>query len=190
MDKVQLVIELDRKDYEELNTFYILGLGTEEYRKIIEKHCTDAIRQGKPCNSTEDCISRKALQEEFKRIYRCAETTEQLANTMEEAIDNAPTVKHSLLPLASEADGAYMRGFEAGKVEGFIKGMAYRPKGRWVYEKDTVNSVFRCSNCGRFYTHDVFVKEDDDRYTRLEREDANRFCWHCGADMRGDTECN
>lgn len=59
-----------------------------------------------------------------------------------------------------------------------------RPKGEWVYEKDTVNSVFRCSNCGRFYPHDIFVKEDDDRYTRLEREDANRFCWHCGADMR------
>ena len=61
-----------------------------------------------------------------------------------------------------------------------------RPKGKWVYEKDTVNSVFRCSNCGRFYPYDTFVKEDDDRYTRLEREDANRFCWHCGADMRGD----
>ena len=48
MGKIQLIIELDEKDYEELNTFYILNLGTEEYRKIIEKHCTDAIRHGKP----------------------------------------------------------------------------------------------------------------------------------------------
>ena len=48
MSKIQLLIELDEKDYEELNTFYILNLGTEEYRKIIEKHCTGAIRHGKP----------------------------------------------------------------------------------------------------------------------------------------------
>lgn len=48
MGKIQLIIELDEKDYEELNTFYILNLGTEEYRKIIEKHCTDAIRHGTP----------------------------------------------------------------------------------------------------------------------------------------------
>lgn len=63
-----------------------------------------------------------------------------------------------------------------------------RPKGKWVYEHGKVNSLFRCSNCGRFYPYDTFVKENDVRYTRLEREDANRFCWHCGADMRGGAE--
>lgn len=64
------------------------------------------------------------------------------------------------------------------------KSLIKRPKAEWVYERGTVNSFFRCSNCGRFNPHDIFVKEDDDRYTKLEREDANRFCWHCGADMR------
>lgn len=72
MDKVQLLIELDWKDYEELNTFYILNLGTAEYRKIIEKHCIDAIRHGKPyepgaASSQEDLISRVALKDEVRK---------------------------------------------------------------------------------------------------------------------------
>lgn len=67
-----------------------------------------------------------------------------------------------------------------------IKALENYKQGKWIYEKDSVNSLFRCSNCGRFHPHDTFVKENDDRYTRLEREDANRFCWHCGAEMRGN----
>lgn len=58
---MKLIIDIDEKDYEELNTFYILNLGTEEYRKIIEKHCTEAIRHGTPYNPTGDLISREAL---------------------------------------------------------------------------------------------------------------------------------
>ena len=42
-----------------------------------------------------DLISRNALKEEFKKIYHIVETAEQLANAMEYAIDNAPTVKAS-----------------------------------------------------------------------------------------------
>lgn len=65
-----------------------------------------------------------------------------------------------------------------------IAALEERPHGKWLFESNGVNSVFRCSNCGKFYIYDTFVKENNDRYTKLEREDANRFCWHCGADMR------
>lgn len=94
-------------------------------------------------------------------------------------IDNAPTV--------DTGDSKYLEERDADAWEsGYIQGLSeQRPQGKWVYESGTVNSFFRCSNCGRFNPHDIFVKENDDRYTRLEREDANRFCWHCGADMRG-----
>ena len=40
-----------------------------------------------------DLISREALKNEFRAIYHCADTVEELANTMKDAIDNAPTVE-------------------------------------------------------------------------------------------------
>lgn len=37
-------------------------------------------------------IDADELKKEYRKIYHCAETMEELANTMEDAIDNAPTI--------------------------------------------------------------------------------------------------
>jgi len=42
-------------------------------------------------------------------------------------IDNAPTIKFSLLPADESKDEAYMRGYEKGKIEGILKANT-RPK--------------------------------------------------------------
>lgn len=108
MGKIQLLITLDEKDYEELNTFYILNLGTEEYRKIIEKHCTDAIRHGKLCNPSDDCISRKVIKSlisnksipiKFEEGTRgdWQHSSGVLLSDIYAAIDNAPPVEQALL---------------------------------------------------------------------------------------------
>ena len=59
----------------------------------------------------------------------------QLTNGLLDEIDNAPTVEHSLLPLASDLDSAYMRGYEVGKAEGILKANT-RPQGEWIAVKD------------------------------------------------------
>ena len=59
----------------------------QDYRYDIHT----AIAQGKPYDTSGDLISREALKKEFRKIYHCAETAEELANTMEDAIDNAPS---------------------------------------------------------------------------------------------------
>lgn len=115
-----------------------------EHRLIQDLY--DNVKGNKHMNN--DLISREALKEEFKRIYRCAETAEQLANNMEDAIDNAPTVPNE-----------YMRGYEASERE------YKRPQGEWIdYSEDgyvecpickhlttcedNIDELHYCWNCG------------------------------------------
>ena len=44
-------------------------------------------------------------------------------------IDNAPTVKFSLMPADESKEEAYMRGKEKGKIEGLLKA---RSQGEWI----------------------------------------------------------
>lgn len=73
-----------------------------------------------------------------------AEATRDFIGEVIMTIDNAPTVKHSLLPLSGEADNAYMRGYEVGKAEGIMKAST-RPKGEWI---DYDNTFYKCPDCG------------------------------------------
>lgn len=70
-----------------------------------------------------DLISREALKNEFRAIYHCAETMEELANTMEDAIDNAPTVETSKIE-----HKAYNEGFKDGVEQGIR--LSESPAGR------------------------------------------------------------
>lgn len=70
-----------------------------------------------------DLISREALKNEFRAIYHCAETMEELANTMEDAIDNAPTVATSKIEYK-----AYNEGFKDGVEQGIR--LSESPAGR------------------------------------------------------------
>ena len=81
----------------------------------------------------------------------------------------------------------YVDGYNQAKMEDLKKDLGITIKtitGEWEYEKGEVNSVFRCTNCGHFPSKDVFVEEDDERYNDMAREDAYRFCPHCGAQMK------
>lgn len=80
---MKLIIEIP---YEAYYTFKC-ELGKGNLNALAE-----TVANGIPYEPKGDLISRSALKEEFKRIYRCAGTAEQLANNMEDAIDNAPTV--------------------------------------------------------------------------------------------------
>ena len=85
-------------------------------------------------------------------------------------INNAPTVKYSLLPLESDLDSAYMQGYEAGKAEGLLKANT-RTQGEWIVLVDEDNiKTCKCSICGRMA--DIV---DFNNYP---------FC-HCGAKMKG-----
>ena len=77
-------------------------------------------------------------------------------------IDNAPTVEY---PFYAEA---YQTGYEEGKNG--------RPQGEWInHRNDNGHNIADCSICGKtMQWHD----EDDDGIPR--------YCWYCGADMRGD----
>ena len=73
--------------------------------------------------SNNDLISREALKNEFRAIYHCADTVEELANTMEDVIDNAPTVATSKIEYK-----AYNEGFKDGVEQGIR--LSESPAGR------------------------------------------------------------
>lgn len=174
MGKIQLLITLDEKDYEELNTFYILNLGTEEYRKTIEKHCIDAIRHGKPYDPQSDCISRKVIKGlisdksipikfEEEKIGDWQRSSGVLLSDVYKVIDNAPAIKFSLLPADESKDEAYMRGHEVGKLEGIIKGMAIAEKsqGKCKTCKHRDPEDKKC-DCGALERHGCSFPVSDD----------------------------
>lgn len=48
-----------------------------------------------------------------------------------------------------------------------------RKKGKWVtYDGDWLKTMFKCSECGAMID--------------INEKDRNFFCYHCGADMRGE----
>lgn len=73
-------------------------------------------------------------------------------------IDNAPTVPNE-----------YMRGYEAAERE------YKRPQGEWIRKVDEAGFIsYICSECG----------------AEIEVEDCSddKFCFNCGADMKGETK--
>ena len=112
--------------------------------------------------SNNDLISREALKNEFRAIYHCAETMEELANTMEDAIDNAPTVEEK----------SYAMGYQDGLEDGLND---IREQGEWL--KCEVG-LFKCSICGRHICTSI---SNDNPYIDYP------FC-HCGAKMKGGAE--
>ena len=119
----------------------------------------------KPMNN--DLISREALKNEFRAICRCAETVEELANTMEDAIDNASPVETSKIEYK-----AYYEGFKDGVEQGIR--LSDRPQGKWIkiFENPFTNG-YVCPFCG----HKIQVTE---QFLPQVTE-----CESCGADMKG-----
>ena len=75
-------------------------------------------------------------------------------------IDDAPTIEY---PFYKEA---YQTGYEEGKNE--------RPQGKWIRTGSlgNGNAHYECSNCHYGDEH-------------AENQEVP-YCWHCGADMRGE----
>ena len=115
-----------------------------------------------------DLISREALKEDLAKEIKTNDMGLWLKILL--VIDNAPSVKFSLLPADESKEEAYMRGYEKGKIEGILKAHT-RPKGEWIVLVDEDNiKTCKCSICGRIA--DIV---DFDNYP---------FC-HCGAKMKG-----
>ena len=144
----------------------------EDYRYDIHT----AIAQGIPYEErpTGDLISREALKETVELeegIFWDSYSSGELI-VRKEYIDNAPTVKFSLLPADESKEEAFMRGYEKGKIEGILKAHT-RPKGEWILIKnsDGVLKCYECSECKKCQGY------------------ISNFCEDCGADMRkGGTE--
>ena len=130
----------------------------EDYRYDIHT----AIAQGIPYNPSGDLISREALKKEFKAIYHCAETMEEVANTMEDAIDNAPTLE---VYTKDDMTKEYLKGYND------CKEMTERQKGEWYY---SIDKGWECNQC-----HEI-VKD----MPTCMRKALYNFCPNCGADMR------
>ena len=164
---MKYIIEIDSKVIEDAKNGYV-RLG--EIADAVKTTAT-------PYNPSGDAISREALKEQinatdfdFGDYY---DNTEEIRKRVCEAIDNAQAIEHSLLPLAGEADNAYMRGYEVGKAEGILKAST-RPQGEWIIIKSPLSNetIVKCDKCG-----DEFIGNDVEDYN---------FCPICGADMKGD----
>lgn len=66
----------------------------------------------------------------------------------------------------------YIAGYEVGCSEGMEFQKKQRPQGKWIPQTAYDGFTYwKCSECG---------KKNDYAITK--------FCWHCGADMRKETE--
>ena len=99
----------------------------------------------------DDLISRNALKKEFKTIYHCADTYEELAISVEEIINNAPAVE--------KVDN---KNIEAILRE--IEDLQERNNEKTINWLLTPNGYLYCSNC---------------KWTSSTRE-RFRFCPNCG----------
>ena len=95
--------------------------------------------------------------------------TEQEKVIVEE-IDNAPTVKFSLMSADETKEDAYKRGYERGMVRGILKANE-RPQGEWIIKpkENSQSAILICNKCNHFIPITI---------------DKN-YCPNCGADMRG-----
>ena len=162
----------------------IIKIDDALYNRVKEKIVTlsdipvlcKAVDDSTPYKPSGDAISREALKKTISELpnanpsygHKCDVVDRQ--DVLDE-INDAQAVEHSLLPLSSEADNAYMRGYEVGKAEGIMKAST-RPKGEYI----SVDKLFaKCSICGNL--------------TRvLKKYNMPNFCPACGADMRGGEE--
>lgn len=82
-----------------------------------------------------DLISRDALKKACSEMVRGSNNSDFIPcpswNNAMELIDNAPTVKFSLMPADETKEDAYKRGYERGKIAGILKANT-RPKGEWI----------------------------------------------------------
>lgn len=133
--KKQFIIEVDESEIVECwNEQAAKELGYQEYAL---SQCPGI--KVKPYDPSGDCISREALRKLVVDVRSwhtpiCSGGTEygegaiEMADEIIELIDKAPAVKFSLLPADESKEEAYMRGYEHGKIEGIIKGMAIAEK--------------------------------------------------------------
>jgi hypothetical protein len=158
----------------------IIDISKNEYNDIIEqvKKCDypdmglgKIIANGTPYNTTGDLISRSELISAKKvvrdtkyrttkdRIY--AKAWNACNSYWLNIIDNAPTVE-----------------LQMGRMTNGVIIPITRHKGKWVnHRNDYGHNIADCSLCGKaMQWHD----EDED--------DIPRYCWYCGADMRGEEE--
>ena len=66
--------------------------------------------------------------------------------------------------------------YSKGYQDGFADGMKHKARGYWTVDEDRENRRwdwrrFYCSACGRWQTYGT-----------------TRYCMHCGAEMRGESE--
>lgn len=124
----------------------------------------------------DDAISREALKKhKFTTQIANGVANEEIEVVPLCEIDNAPPVQQSILPLSSEADNAYMRGYEVGKAEGILRANK-RPKGEWIPMNPDCrgySDYFKCSICGAY----IYPRN-------AEKELDYNGCPYCFADMR------
>ena len=90
-----------------------------------------------------DLISREALKNEIRAIYHCADTVEELANTMEDVIDNASPIEINKIEYK-----AYNEGFKDGVEQGIRlsdrpQGKCSRYKRRFRMSNDKLNDAIK-----------------------------------------------
>ena len=168
---MKLIIDVE-KDYYEMIKY---NVEHGQYYKPFE-----IIANGIPYNPTGDAISRKQVLDELMAHQYSQDFCKEhgieysINSSMVRIIVNgAQAVEHSLLPLASDLDSAYMRGYEVGKAEGILKAET-RPKGEWIcVTKGNLGiNTYKCSLCGHLIT-----------CTERAMKQHYKGCY-CGADMR------
>lgn len=82
-----------------------------------------------------DLISRKELkktiQSDMDKVEQLTDSDKRWIKYFNDIIDNALTVKFSLMPADESKEEAYMRGYEKGKIAGILKANT-RPQGEWI----------------------------------------------------------
>ena len=161
MEKVKVIIELTRSEYERICAAKSVPdmFGTDIVNGMI------AIQNGTPYNPSGDLISRSDLQNLTCGIIDEESNIHQVVLLAD--INNAPTVVVD----CKNCDG-YEAGYSAGVRD------TERPHGAWInHRNDCGHNIADCSLCGKtMQWHD----EDEDG--------VPRYCWYCGADMRGKEE--
>ena len=135
-----------------------------------------------------DLISREALKDEVRKHaeYYADRTEEDRYNVgytecaceILDFIDNAPTVEPENLikPIAeikceiSEEEKQRLIELLRKEKPKLVKLVPERPQGEWVYHTDGYTSFYTCNKCNAY--GDI----------------QDKFCKHCGADMRGGAE--
>lgn len=116
-------------------TFYTEN--RQDFEKVQDL-CRELIGHGKLVSTEGDLISRSKLLISILAMighYNEIVTQDKVlgwvygVDNCRELIENAPTVKFSLLPADESKDEAYMRGYEKGKIEGLLR---ERSKGEWI----------------------------------------------------------